>query len=179
LRPGWHDPAMRIFHIATRADWERARTANSYATSTRGLSLEDVGFIHAAHRPQVQGVWQRYYKDLREPLVLLTIDTDRLEVPVREEQVGEETFPHIYGPLSPSAVVGVQPLNRQGGTESFTALFVKEMLLRASLALVAMLLAGAGSLVGRSLGDAWGDFIGAAVGLVVGIVLAVLVLRRR
>jgi len=179
LRPDWHDPGMRIFHIATRADWERARTADSYATSTRGMSLEDVGFIHAAHRPQVQGVWQRYYNDVREPLVLLTIDTDRLAVPWREDEVGEDVFPHIYGPLSPAAVVGVQPLNRRGGTESFTALFAKEMLLRVSLAVLAMLLAGAGSLVGRSLGDDWGDFIGAGVGLVVGIVLAVVILRRR
>jgi len=179
LQAGWHDPAMRIFHIATSADWEQARASGNYATSTRGLSLEDVGFIHAAHRVQVQGVWQRYYKDAREPLVLLAIDTDRLEVPVREEQVGEEVFPHIYGALSPTAVVGVQPLNGRGGTESFTVLFVKEMLLRVSLAMVAMLLAGAGSLVGRSVGDDWGDFIGAAVGLAGGIVLAVLVLRRR
>ena len=170
---------MRVFHIATTADWERARTSGSYATSTRGQPLEDVGFIHAAHRPQVQGVFQRYYHDVREPLVLLTIDTDRLGVPWREEEVGEESFPHIYGPLSPTAVVGVQPLNPSGGTEGFTSLFVKEMLLRISLAVVAMLLAGAGSLVGRGLGDDWGDVAGAVAGLVAGIVLAVVVLRRR
>ena len=170
---------MRIFHIATMADWEQARASGSYATSTRDRSLEDVGFIHAAHRPQVHGVWQRYYKDVREPLVLLTVDTDRLEVPVRDEQVGEEVFPHIYGPLSPMAVVGVQPLTRGGGTEPFTSLFVKEMLLRIALAVVGMLLAGAGSLVGRGLDADWGALAGAVAGLVVGIVLAVLVLRRR
>jgi len=44
---------------------------------------------------------------------------------------------------------------------------------------VAMLLAGAGSLVGRSIDADWGDLVGAVVGLAVGIVLAVLVLRRR
>ena len=111
---------MRIFHIATVADWERARESGSYATSTRGRSLEDEGFLHAAHRPQVQGVFQRYYRDVREPLLLLTIDTERLGVPWREEDVGEESFPHIYGPLSPRAVVDVQPLNGSGGTEPFT-----------------------------------------------------------
>src|SRR5687767_59978 len=121
---------MRIFHIATKADWEEARTAGSYATSTRGQSLEEVGFIHAAHRPQVQGVFHWYYHDVREPLVLLTIDTDRLGVPWREDEVGEEFFPHIYGPLSPRAVVAVQPLTRGGATEGFTSFFVKEMLLR-------------------------------------------------
>jgi uncharacterized protein (DUF952 family) len=170
---------MRIFHIATKADWEQARTAGSYATSTRGQSLEDVGFIHAAHRPQVRPVFQRYYRDVREPLVLLTIDTDRLDVPWREDEVGEESFPHIYGPLSAKAVVGVQPLNKGGGTETFTALFVKEMVPGILLAVVAMLLAAGGSLVGRGLGTEWGELAGAVAGLVVGIVVAVLVMRRR
>jgi uncharacterized protein (DUF952 family) len=179
MRSDWHDPGMRIFHIATVADWEQAQESGAYATSTRGRSLEQEGFLHAAHRPQVQGVFQRYYQDVREPLVLLTIDTERLGVPWREEEVGEESFPHIYGPLSPQAVVDVQPLNGSGGTEPFTSLFVREMLLRISLGVLAMLLAGAGSLVGGRLDTVWGELVGALVGLATGIALAVLVLRRR
>ena len=170
---------MRIFHISTVADWERARSSGAYTTSTVGRSLEDEGFLHAAHRQQVDGVFQRYYRELRQPLVLLTIDTERLGVPWREEAVGEESFPHIYGPLSPRAVVDVQPLNRRGGTEPFISLFVKEMLLRISLGVVAMLLAGAGSIVGGGIDGVWGDLVGALVGLAIGIVLAVMVLRRR
>ncbi len=107
---------MRIFHIATAADWERARESGAYTTSSRGRSLEDEGFLHAAHQHQLAAVFQRYYTDAGEPLVLLTIDTDRLDVPWREDEVGEETFPHIYGPLSPGAVVEVQPLDELGGT---------------------------------------------------------------
>jgi uncharacterized protein (DUF952 family) len=109
---------MRIFHIATVADWERARESGAYTTSTAGRTLEDEGFLHAAHRPQVAGVFERYYREAGEPLVLLTIDTDRLGVPWREDEVGDVTFPHIYGPLSPGAVVGVEPLDERGGTES-------------------------------------------------------------
>lgn len=105
---------MRIFHIATVEDWERARRSGAYTTSTVGRTLEDEGFLHAAHRHQVAGVFERYHRELGRPLVLLTIDTDRLGVPWREDQVGDGTFPHIYGPLSPRAVVGVQPLNRGG-----------------------------------------------------------------
>ena len=45
--------------------------------------------------------------------MLLEIDTDLLDVPVVEEPPApgvEETFPHIYGPLSAAhAVVGVTP----------------------------------------------------------------------
>ena len=105
---------MQIFHIATVADWERARESGAYTTSSLGRSLEDEGFLHAAHRQQLAGVFQRYYAAVSEPLVLLTIDTDRLDVPWREDDVGEETFPHIHGPLSPEAVVDVQPLDEAG-----------------------------------------------------------------
>jgi uncharacterized protein (DUF952 family) len=109
---------MRIFHIATVAAWERARESGTYSTSTAGRTLEDEGFLHAARRAQVAGVFERYYRHAGEPLVLLTIDTERLGVPWREDEVGDESFPHIYGPLSPSAVVGVELLDGRGGSES-------------------------------------------------------------
>jgi len=170
---------MRIFHIATAADWERARTSGAYTTSTVGRSLEDEGFLHAARREQVDGVFQRYYRGIGEPLVLLTIDTDRLGVPWREDPVGAETYPHVYGPLAPAAVVGVQPLSRRGVTESFTSLFVKEMTVRFVLAFLAMFLAFIGSRLGRGTDTEWGEFGGAVAGLLVGGVVATVVLRRR
>jgi uncharacterized protein (DUF952 family) len=106
---------MRIFHIATAADWRAAQQSGSYTTSTLGRTLEEEGFIHASRREQVQPVWQAFYRDAEEALVLLTIDTDKLEVPWREDHVGDDTFPHIYGPLSPGAVVEVERLERGGG----------------------------------------------------------------
>ncbi len=107
---------MRIFHIATVADWDRARDTGHYTTSTVGRSLEDEGFLHASRHEQVAGVFERYYRDVCHPLVLLTIDTDLLDVPWREDPVGSESFPHVYGPLSPDAVVAVQPLDERGST---------------------------------------------------------------
>jgi len=102
---------MEIFHIATENDWAGAQQSGAYATSTRGRTLEDEGFLHAARRDQVAGVFDRYYADADEPLVLLTIDTDRLDVPWREDAVGDDTFPHIYGPLAPAAVTDTRPLS--------------------------------------------------------------------
>lgn len=99
-----------IFHIATAADWERAQESGSYTTSTVGRTLEEEGFLHASHEHQTADVFERYYRDLGEPLVLLTIDTDLLGVPWREDPVEDQRFPHIYGPLSPSAVVDVRPM---------------------------------------------------------------------
>jgi uncharacterized protein (DUF952 family) len=105
---------MRIFHLATVEDWEAARRSGAYTTSSVGRTLEDEGFLHASHAHQVAGVFERYYRELDRPLVLLTIDTDLLVVPWREDEVGDQTFPHIYGPLSPQAVVDVRPLDGNG-----------------------------------------------------------------
>lgn len=170
---------MQIFHIATEADWTAAQEAGTYTTSTLGRTLAEEGFLHAAKRDQVQGVFAEFYRHAAEPLVLLTIDTDRLDVPWRYDQVGDDAFPHIYGPLPVGAVVHTQRLDAGGGTENFTSLFVKEMLVRAFLALLAMGLAGAGALAGGQLDSEWGRFAGALAGLAVGIAIMVVVLRRR
>ncbi len=101
---------MLVFHVATLADWTAAQESGEYTTSTRGVTLEQEGFLHASRADQVGDVYDRYYTDADEPLVLLTVDTDLLEVPWREDPVGDDTFPHIYGPLAPAAVVKVKPL---------------------------------------------------------------------
>lgn len=103
-----------IFHIATVADWHRAQVSGAYTTSTRGRSLADEGFLHASRQDQVAGVFDRFYRDADEPLVLLSIDPELLTVPWREDPVGDDTFPHVYGPLSPEAVVDVRPLDVDG-----------------------------------------------------------------
>jgi uncharacterized protein (DUF952 family) len=170
---------VRVFHLATVADWRAAQRSGSYTTSTIGRTLEEEGFIHASRREQVQPTWQRFYRDVREPLVLLTIDTDELTCEWREDPVGDDTYPHLYGPLNVSAVVRTQRLDRHGGTSTFATLLVREVGVRIVLALVAMSLAGLGSVVGASTDSDWGAFAGALVGLALGVVAFVVVLRRR
>ena len=106
--------AERIYHIATRADWLEATRTGTYATSTVGRTLAEEGFIHASRRDQVAGVFARYYAALGEPLLLLVIDPDLLGSPVRAEEVGDDTYPHVFGPLAPAAVVEVPPLDGRG-----------------------------------------------------------------
>ena len=167
-----------IFHIASAADWARVGETGEYTTSTRGRSLAEEGFIHAARRDQLDGVRRAHYADADEPLVVLTIDTARLSSPWREEQVGGEWFPHIYGPLNADAVTAAHPLH-PAGAGSFTLMFVQEMLLRILLAFVAMMLAVMGTAVGRSLGGGWAPFAGGVAGLALGAALFALVMRRR
>jgi uncharacterized protein (DUF952 family) len=98
----------KIFHIAHQADWQAAQVAGSY----RVASLEQEGFIHCSTTEQVAGVADRFYRGQTD-LVLLHIDPQRLQAPLRyeapaEAPAGNERFPHIYGPLNLDAVVAVQ-----------------------------------------------------------------------
>ena len=101
-----------IYHIATRADWERARRDGSYTTSTVGRTLAEEGFIHASQAAQVADVANRFYRGVPD-LVVLVIDPDRVRAEIRHEHVpgaGAAPFPHIYGPLNADAVVAARPL---------------------------------------------------------------------
>jgi uncharacterized protein (DUF952 family) len=105
-----------IFHVAFEADWQSAQQEGSYRISTRGLSLSEVGFIHAGFEYQVATVGAALYANATAPLVVLVIDTGLLDTPVVVENLegGDEAFPHIYGPLPTSAVVGALPATIHG-----------------------------------------------------------------
>lgn len=100
-----------IYHIAFRSDWEQARAAGEYRVSTRGHSLEEVGFIHgSADHDQARMVARLVYADCTEPLCLLVIDPDQVHAEIRMDYVDaqQQSFPHIYGPLNTDAVVEVR-----------------------------------------------------------------------
>ncbi|MEU7984767.1 DUF952 domain-containing protein [Streptosporangium canum] len=97
---------MTILHLALATDWEAAQTAGEYRVSTLGRTLEQEGFIHAcADHTQLQGVIHRFYRDVDQALVLLTIDPAGLDVRMETPADSTETFPHIYQPLPLHAVV--------------------------------------------------------------------------
>lgn len=108
--------ASRLFHVALATDWEAARESGTYTTSTRGVSLEQEGFVHASRADQWRGVHERFYADCPEALVLLEIDPallgcDVVDEPVEPGRADAETFPHVYGPVPAAAVVRVLPLD--------------------------------------------------------------------
>lgn len=106
-----------IYHAALPDDWDAARRVGEYRMSTRGVTLEQEGFIHCSRRHQVEGVAQRFYADVPE-LVLLTIDPARLAVPVVDEPPADgidELFPHVYGPIPVDAVVRAEPWRPDDG----------------------------------------------------------------
>lgn len=102
---------MQIFHLALRDAWADARVTGTYRVSTLGLDLDDVGFIHCSQAGQVDGVHDRFYGHVTEPVVLLTIDTDLLTSPWQLDDVPgqDQPFPHVYGPVNLGAVVAAAP----------------------------------------------------------------------
>ena len=96
-----------IYHITTAEAADAAQKSGEYAPE--GFALE--GFIHCSYAHQIQGVLQRRFQG-RTNLVLLEIEPSRLTCPVVDENLegGTELFPHIYGRLPMSTVVGIQKL---------------------------------------------------------------------
>ena len=95
---------MFIYHIVLPEVWERFKTRPSYQPD----SLATEGFIHCSYSSQLEEVLKRYYSGVPKVLIL-KIDTEKLlSKLVKEPSTNDEMYPHIYGRLNHSAVVGVE-----------------------------------------------------------------------
>jgi len=95
-----------IFHLAIPDDWAAAFVNGEYTMSTRGMTLDEVGFIHCSTREQIEDTANRFFGDL-EQLIVLTIDPRLVPSPIVHEPPApglDVLFPHIYGPLPVGAV---------------------------------------------------------------------------
>ncbi len=92
---------MLIYHITSRQEWTAQKPQKIYVST--GYAQDK--FIHCSTAAQVWPVANNFYFGVRD-LVVLQIDTDRLEVqPVFENlEGGSELFPHLYSPIPIAAV---------------------------------------------------------------------------
>jgi len=104
---------MAIFHVTTRAEWEAAEAVGSYRMSTKGATLDEVGFIHASSAEQLPRVAAFLYAGTDEQLVVLELDDDGIRgagIRIPWEDGGDgELFPHIYGAIDTRFVTAVHP----------------------------------------------------------------------
>jgi uncharacterized protein (DUF952 family) len=94
---------VSFLHLTTRQAWEDALKVGTYSLSTKGKTLEEVGFIHGSFIDQVEEVAGFVFAGSSEDLVLLHLDVDKLvsngiEVRVEEARNGK-SYPHIYGAI--------------------------------------------------------------------------------
>ena len=67
-----------IHHIAIQDDWEMSRGFCEYVVSTRGLHLDDAGFIHATTADRLDEVVAARFGDLTLPLLDIAIRPEGL-----------------------------------------------------------------------------------------------------
>ena len=91
---------------------------------------------------------------------------------------GDETYPHVYGPINPAAVLRAVPVDDALGATSFSALFLRELMRAAMLGLLVVVLAAVGALLLDEALGGWGVLVGAGLGAALGIALAAVAVRR-
>jgi uncharacterized protein (DUF952 family) len=98
---------MLIYKICPRPMWQAAEHKGTFEGAP--VDLAD-GFIHFSTAAQVRETARRHFRGQAD-LVLVTVDGAALgESLVYEPSQGGDLFPHLYGPLSLSAVRAVREL---------------------------------------------------------------------
>lgn len=100
---------MTILHCIPKREWDSMKEQEQFGQPM----LDASGFIHCSSVEYFWRVAPNFAHDSEERL-LLCIDTDRLDAPVRWEDLegcGRE-YPHIYGLVNREAVTAVLPYRR-------------------------------------------------------------------
>ncbi len=88
-----------IYKIVSAAEWHAAEAAGMFSGS--GIDLKD-GFIHFSTATQAPETAAKHFVGMND-LLLVEVDADALDIKW-EVSRGGALFPHLYGPLSMSAV---------------------------------------------------------------------------
>ena len=90
-----------IFKIIDLDEWQNVKQSGTYLGSSK--DKED-GYIHFSGEDQVKGTLEKYYSK-QENLVLLKVETLKLDHLIWEQASDGNMFPHLYSSLDLSNVV--------------------------------------------------------------------------
>jgi len=107
---------LNLYKLVSAAEWAAAKRTGFYRGSAD--DLRD-GFIHLSAADQVEGTARKYFADC-EDLLLIAVDDMALGAALRwEPSRGGALFPHLYAPLSFSAVRSETRIHRKDGRHVF------------------------------------------------------------
>ena len=90
-----------IYKIIEKDELLKIKAKGTYSGSSK--DLED-GFIHFSGEEQVEGTLKKYYLNQKD-LILLKVDTLKLDHLIWEQASDGNMFPHLYSALDLSNVV--------------------------------------------------------------------------
>ena len=90
-----------IFKIIDVDEWQKVKQSKIYSGSPK--DIQD-GYIHFSGEDQVKGTLEKYYSKQKN-LVLLKVETLKLDHLIWEQASDGNMFPHLYSSLDLSYVV--------------------------------------------------------------------------
>ena len=90
-----------VYKICTKFEWQEIKKKGQLTGSKK--DLED-GYIHFSGEDQVRRTLKKFYSNQKD-LILLKVDTLKLNHLIWEPASNGNMFPHLYSPLDLSNVV--------------------------------------------------------------------------
>ena len=90
-----------IYKICTKSELQEAKNKGQFVGSKKDL---DDGYIHFSGEEQVVETLKKYYLNQKD-LILLKVETLKLDHLIWEQASDGNMFPHLYSPLELSNVV--------------------------------------------------------------------------
>ncbi len=90
-----------IYKICTKSEWSKIKKERQFKGSKK--DLED-GYIHFSSGDQIKETLKKFYYNYKY-LILLKVDTLKLDHLIWEQASDGNMFPHLYSPLDISSVI--------------------------------------------------------------------------
>ena len=90
-----------IYKIIDKNEWQKVKDSGTYLGSSK--DLED-GYIHFSGEDQVKGTLKKFFYKQKN-LILLKVDTLKLDNLLWEQASDGNMFPHLYPSLGVSSII--------------------------------------------------------------------------
>ena len=90
-----------IYKICTKSEWQNVKSKGQLIGSKKDL---DDGYIHFSGKDQIKETLKKFYSN-QKGLILLKVDTLKLDHLIWEQASDGNMFPHLYSSLDITSIV--------------------------------------------------------------------------